>query len=48
VNYFEATLAFGDLTPTEAAANLAAFADVVMPAAREAAQTQRSDQPVRR
>ncbi len=37
VNYFEATLAFGDLTPAEARANLDAFANVVMPAAREAA-----------
>jgi alkanesulfonate monooxygenase SsuD/methylene tetrahydromethanopterin reductase-like flavin-dependent oxidoreductase (luciferase family) len=37
VNYFEATLAFGDLTPDEAGANLSAFADVVMPAARHAA-----------
>jgi alkanesulfonate monooxygenase SsuD/methylene tetrahydromethanopterin reductase-like flavin-dependent oxidoreductase (luciferase family) len=42
VNYFEATLAFGDLTPGEAHANLAAFADVVMPAAREAAESQGS------
>jgi alkanesulfonate monooxygenase SsuD/methylene tetrahydromethanopterin reductase-like flavin-dependent oxidoreductase (luciferase family) len=38
VNYFEATLAFGDLTPNEAHANLAAFADVVMPAAQSAAE----------
>jgi alkanesulfonate monooxygenase SsuD/methylene tetrahydromethanopterin reductase-like flavin-dependent oxidoreductase (luciferase family) len=37
VNYFEATLAFGDLTPAESQANLAAFADAVMPAVREAA-----------
>jgi len=37
VNYFEATLAFGDLTPEEAHANLAAFAETVMPAVREAA-----------
>jgi alkanesulfonate monooxygenase SsuD/methylene tetrahydromethanopterin reductase-like flavin-dependent oxidoreductase (luciferase family) len=36
VNYFEATLAFGDLTADEAKANLAAFAEVVMPAVREA------------
>ena len=36
VNYFEATLAFGDLTPDEAAANLAAFAGTVMPAVRAA------------
>lgn len=38
VNYFEATLAFGDLTPAESHANLAAFAEVVMPAARDAAE----------
>jgi alkanesulfonate monooxygenase SsuD/methylene tetrahydromethanopterin reductase-like flavin-dependent oxidoreductase (luciferase family) len=38
VNYFEATLAFGDLTPAEAHANLAAFAEIVMPAARDAAE----------
>ncbi|MFD3583766.1 LLM class flavin-dependent oxidoreductase [Streptomyces sp. NPDC058683] len=37
VNYFEATLAFGDLTPEEAKANLDAFATTVMPAVREAA-----------
>jgi alkanesulfonate monooxygenase SsuD/methylene tetrahydromethanopterin reductase-like flavin-dependent oxidoreductase (luciferase family) len=37
VNYFEATLAFGDLTLEEAKANLAAFARTVMPAVREAA-----------
>jgi alkanesulfonate monooxygenase SsuD/methylene tetrahydromethanopterin reductase-like flavin-dependent oxidoreductase (luciferase family) len=37
VNYFEATLAFGDLSPAEAADSLAAFADTVMPAVREAA-----------
>lgn len=37
VNYFEATLAFGDLTAEEAHANLAAFAETVMPAVREAA-----------
>jgi alkanesulfonate monooxygenase SsuD/methylene tetrahydromethanopterin reductase-like flavin-dependent oxidoreductase (luciferase family) len=36
VNYFEATLAFGDLTPEEAHANLTAFAETVMPAVREA------------
>ena len=36
VNYFEATLAFGDLTPDEATANLAAFAEIVMPAVRAA------------
>lgn len=37
VNYFEATLAFGDLTPAEAHASLAAFAETVMPAVRAAA-----------
>ncbi|MGW7422027.1 hypothetical protein ACWGJB_18525 [Streptomyces sp. NPDC054813] len=37
VNYLEATLAFGDLTPEEAKANLDAFATTVMPAVREAA-----------
>ena len=37
VNYFEATLAFGDLTPEEALANLTAFAETVIPAVREAA-----------
>jgi alkanesulfonate monooxygenase SsuD/methylene tetrahydromethanopterin reductase-like flavin-dependent oxidoreductase (luciferase family) len=37
VNYFEATLSFGDLTAEEARANLAAFADTVMPAVAEAA-----------
>jgi alkanesulfonate monooxygenase SsuD/methylene tetrahydromethanopterin reductase-like flavin-dependent oxidoreductase (luciferase family) len=36
VNYFEATLAFGDLTAAEAAANLTAFAETVMPAVRAA------------
>ena len=36
VNYFEATLAFGDLTAEEATANLTAFAETVMPAVREA------------
>ena len=36
VNYFEATLAFGDLTPDEASANLAAFTETVMPAVRAA------------
>ena len=46
VNYFETTLAFGDLTPEEAHTNLAAFADVVMPAAREAAETRRPGQRV--
>jgi alkanesulfonate monooxygenase SsuD/methylene tetrahydromethanopterin reductase-like flavin-dependent oxidoreductase (luciferase family) len=44
VNYFEATLAFGDLSPEEAGANLAAFADVVMPAARHAAEHSLSGQ----
>ncbi len=39
VNYFEATLAFGDLTPAEAQANLAAFAETVMPAVRQAGQS---------
>jgi alkanesulfonate monooxygenase SsuD/methylene tetrahydromethanopterin reductase-like flavin-dependent oxidoreductase (luciferase family) len=39
VNYFEATLMFGDLTPAEAQANLAAFAETVMPAVRQAAAT---------
>ena len=37
VNYFEATLAFGDLTPAEARGSLAAFAGTVMPAVRTAA-----------
>jgi alkanesulfonate monooxygenase SsuD/methylene tetrahydromethanopterin reductase-like flavin-dependent oxidoreductase (luciferase family) len=37
VNYCEVTLAFGDLTPDEARANLAAFAQTVMPAVREEA-----------
>ena len=36
VNYFEATLAFGDLTPGEATANLSAFAETVVPAVRAA------------
>jgi alkanesulfonate monooxygenase SsuD/methylene tetrahydromethanopterin reductase-like flavin-dependent oxidoreductase (luciferase family) len=36
VNYFEATLAFGDLTAEEATANLTAFAETVMPAVRAA------------
>ena len=39
VNYFEATLAFGDLTAAEARANLAAFAETVLPAVRQAAAT---------
>jgi len=38
VNYFEATLSFGDLTLEESLANLAAFAHAVMPAVREAAE----------
>jgi alkanesulfonate monooxygenase SsuD/methylene tetrahydromethanopterin reductase-like flavin-dependent oxidoreductase (luciferase family) len=37
VNYFEAALAFGDMTPAEALANLTAFAETVMPAVRDAA-----------
>ena len=37
VNYFEATLAFGDLTPAEARDSLAAFAQTVTPAVRDAA-----------
>ena len=36
INYFEATLAFGDLTPAESIANLEAFTEVVMPAVRAA------------
>ena len=43
VNYFEATLAFGDLTLAEATANLTAFAETVMPAVR-AAFTARADE----
>jgi alkanesulfonate monooxygenase SsuD/methylene tetrahydromethanopterin reductase-like flavin-dependent oxidoreductase (luciferase family) len=39
VNYFEATLAFGDLTAAEARANLAAFAETVLPAVRRVATT---------
>ena len=39
VNYVEATLAFGDLTPAEAGANLEAFTEVVMPAVRAATAT---------
>ncbi|MGW1025602.1 LLM class flavin-dependent oxidoreductase [Streptomyces sp. NPDC002577] len=38
VNYFEATLAFGDLSIEESLANLNAFAETVMPAVREAAE----------
>jgi hypothetical protein len=38
VNYFEATLAFGDLTLEESLANVAAFAHLVMPAVREAVE----------
>jgi alkanesulfonate monooxygenase SsuD/methylene tetrahydromethanopterin reductase-like flavin-dependent oxidoreductase (luciferase family) len=37
VNYFEVTLAFGDLTTDETQASLSAFAETVMPAVREAA-----------
>jgi alkanesulfonate monooxygenase SsuD/methylene tetrahydromethanopterin reductase-like flavin-dependent oxidoreductase (luciferase family) len=37
VNYFEVTLAFGDLTADETHASLSAFAETVMPAVREAA-----------
>jgi alkanesulfonate monooxygenase SsuD/methylene tetrahydromethanopterin reductase-like flavin-dependent oxidoreductase (luciferase family) len=37
VNYFEATIAFGDLAPQDAQASLAAFAETVMPAVRAAA-----------
>ena len=37
VNYFEATLAFGDLTAEQTKANLTAFVETVMPAVREAA-----------
>jgi alkanesulfonate monooxygenase SsuD/methylene tetrahydromethanopterin reductase-like flavin-dependent oxidoreductase (luciferase family) len=36
-NYLEATLAFGDLTRDESLTNLAAYAEVVMPAVRAAA-----------
>ena len=36
-NYFEGTFAYGDLTSTEAEANLTAFAETVMPAVRAAA-----------
>jgi 8'-apo-carotenoid 13,14-cleaving dioxygenase len=45
VNYFEATLAFGDLTPDEATANLTAFAETVMPAVRAAFQARASYLP---
>jgi alkanesulfonate monooxygenase SsuD/methylene tetrahydromethanopterin reductase-like flavin-dependent oxidoreductase (luciferase family) len=37
-NYFEGTFAFGDLTSEEAAANLTAFAETVMPAVRAAVE----------
>jgi alkanesulfonate monooxygenase SsuD/methylene tetrahydromethanopterin reductase-like flavin-dependent oxidoreductase (luciferase family) len=37
VNYFEVTLAFGDLAAGETHASLSAFAETVMPAVREAA-----------
>ena len=43
VNYFEATLAFGDLTAKEATANLTAFAETVMPAVRKAAAQRDSE-----
>lgn len=43
VNYFEATLAFGDLTPGEAAANLTAFAGTVFPAVRAAFKARAAD-----
>lgn len=43
VNYFEVTLAFGDLTADETHASLSAFAETVMPAVREAAAS-RADQ----
>ena len=46
VNYFEATLAFGDLTPEESHANLGAFAETVMPAVREAAARREQTSPV--
>lgn len=46
VNYFEATMAFGDLTPDESRANLAAFAEVVMPAVRAAASRRRQIGPI--
>jgi alkanesulfonate monooxygenase SsuD/methylene tetrahydromethanopterin reductase-like flavin-dependent oxidoreductase (luciferase family) len=46
VNYVEATLAFGDLTPAEAHANLAAYADLVMPAVRQAAERSNPGQRV--
>ena len=36
INYYEVTLAFGDLTPAESIANLEAFTEVVMPAVRAA------------
>lgn len=39
MNYVEATLAFGDLSLDEALANLGAYADVVMPAVRAAAES---------
>jgi alkanesulfonate monooxygenase SsuD/methylene tetrahydromethanopterin reductase-like flavin-dependent oxidoreductase (luciferase family) len=47
VNYFEATLAFGDLTPDEAKANLAAFAGTVMPAVRAAFSAKAGDETAR-
>jgi alkanesulfonate monooxygenase SsuD/methylene tetrahydromethanopterin reductase-like flavin-dependent oxidoreductase (luciferase family) len=36
INYFETTLAFGDLTAAESVANLEAFTEVVVPAVRAA------------
>jgi hypothetical protein len=43
VSYLEAALAFGDLTREECLANLAAYADAVMPAFRAAtAESQES------
>ena len=47
VNYFEATLAFGDLTLAEATANLTAFAETVMPAVRAAFAARAADGPGR-
>ena len=47
VNYFEATLAFGDLTPDEATANLTAFAETVMPVVRAAFAEANLAAPVR-
>lgn len=47
VNYFEATLAFGYLTPDEATANLTAFAETVMPVVRAAFAEANLAAPVR-